>query len=81
MKSINLWDITPCSPMSVNRVIYCLRLQGRKNTFSYKPARKQVSPKRQLTLNGLHGVISQKLILFQIQLRPNKIIVKKCDSA
>jgi hypothetical protein len=39
MKSINLWDITPCSPLSVNRRFggsYLLHLQGRRNKFSKK---------------------------------------------
>jgi hypothetical protein len=88
------WDMTPCSPVSVNRRFggtYRLHLQGRRNELSKKPTCKQkkqqlacrllacwflselisstlkrryVSPKRRLTLNGLHGVISQKMILF-----------------
>jgi hypothetical protein len=33
-KSTIFWDITPCSPLSVNRRLggtYCLHLQGKKN--------------------------------------------------
>jgi hypothetical protein len=71
--------MTPCSPLGVNRRFggtYRLHLQGRKNKFSKKLARKlnlflrpwrlrrYVPPKRRLTLNGLHGVISQTMILF-----------------
>jgi hypothetical protein len=65
--------MTPCSPLSVNRCFggtYRLHLQGRRNKFSKKPASKQVAskryvpPKRQLTLNRLHGVICQKMIFF-----------------
>jgi hypothetical protein len=64
MKSIIFWDMTPCSLLSCNRRFggtYRLHLQGRRNNFSKKPASKQ---NNWLTLNGLHGVISQKLILF-----------------
>jgi hypothetical protein len=67
MRSTIFWDITPCSPLSVNRRFggaYCLHLQGRRNKFSKKPAIKQVASLR-LTLNRLHGVISQKVILFK----------------
>jgi hypothetical protein len=45
MKSIILWNIMPCSPLSVNRCFggtYCLHLQGRSYKFSKKPERKQV---------------------------------------
>jgi hypothetical protein len=41
MKSTIFWDITPCSPLSVNQrfgVTYYLHLQGRKNMLSKKPA-------------------------------------------
>jgi hypothetical protein len=41
MKSIIFWDITPCSPFSVNRRFggtYCLHLQGRKNKLGKKQA-------------------------------------------
>jgi hypothetical protein len=37
MKSIILWDMTPCSPQSFNRRFggtYCLSLQGKRNKFS-----------------------------------------------
>jgi hypothetical protein len=46
LKSTIFWDITPCSPLSVNRRFggtYRLHLQGRKNKFSKKPACKQVA--------------------------------------
>jgi hypothetical protein len=61
MKSIIFWDMMPCSPLSCARRFggtYRLHLQDRRNRFS-KPANKQ-KPQ----LNGLHGVISQKMILF-----------------
>jgi hypothetical protein len=41
MKSTIFWDITPCSPLSVNRRFgetYRLHLQGRKNKLSKKSA-------------------------------------------
>jgi hypothetical protein len=73
MKSIIFWDMTPGNPLSFNSRFggtYLLHLQGQRNRFS-KPASKQmaedgkryVPPKRRLKLNGLHGVISQKMIL------------------
>jgi hypothetical protein len=46
MKSTILWDITPCSPLRVNRRFggtYHLHLQGQKNKLSKKPAWKQVA--------------------------------------
>jgi hypothetical protein len=45
MKTIIFWDVTPHSPLSVNRRFggtYRLNLQGRRNKFSKNPARKQV---------------------------------------
>jgi hypothetical protein len=44
MKNIIFWDITPCSPLSVNRCFggtYRLHLQGRRNKFSKKAGGKQ----------------------------------------
>jgi hypothetical protein len=74
-ESCHLLDITPCSPLSDNRRFgrtYSLHPQSRKNKFSKRPACTQVAsllnlffrPKRRLTLNGLHGVIGQKMVLF-----------------
>jgi hypothetical protein len=73
LKSTIFWDITPCSSLSANRHFegtYRLHLQGRRNKFSKKPESKQmtrwrryVPPKFRLTLNGLHGVISQNMVL------------------
>jgi hypothetical protein len=40
MKSITFWDITSCSPLSVNRRFggtHRLHIQGRSNKFSKKP--------------------------------------------
>jgi hypothetical protein len=83
LKSTIVWDITPWSPLRVNRRFrgtYRLHLQSRKNKLSKKPAWEQVASraqlivrlwrwrryvplKRRLTLNGLHGVISKKMVL------------------
>jgi hypothetical protein len=65
--------MTTCSPLSFNRRFggtYCLHLQGRRNKFSknlfFRPWRwrRYVLPKSQLTLKEIHGVISQKMVLF-----------------
>jgi hypothetical protein len=43
MQSTIYWDITPCSPLSVNRRFggtYCLHLHGRKNKFSRNSCRR-----------------------------------------
>jgi hypothetical protein len=90
MKSTNFWDITPCSPSSVNRRFggTCRRhLQGQENKFRNKPTCKQVEsrrpwrwrryvpPRLRLTLNGLHGVISQKLVFFMEQYVYDNVII------
>jgi hypothetical protein len=72
MKSYVFRDITSCSPVKVNR-----RFGGTHRLYlppdfmlvscsAYFSALKMeaVPPKRRLTLNGLHGVISQKVVLF-----------------
>jgi hypothetical protein len=79
MKSTIFWDITLCSPLSVNRsfgATYRLHFLGRKNKFSKKPAFKLVASlptsfKTWFTLNGLHGAISQNMVLFMSHLFPN----------
>jgi hypothetical protein len=55
MTSSVFWDITPCSPLKVDRRLgetYLIHLQG------------YVPPKRRMTFRGLQGVISQKIVLF-----------------
>jgi hypothetical protein len=52
MKSTIFWDITPCNPLKVNSLFYDPEDGG------------DVPPKRRLPFNGLHGVISQKIVLF-----------------
>jgi hypothetical protein len=76
MKSINFWDKTPCSPLGVNRhsgfpagrlfclppaclLVYCWTY-----FFDPKDGGDIFLSKRLLALSGLHGAISQKLILF-----------------
>jgi hypothetical protein len=69
MKSTIFWDETPCSPLSVNR-----RFGGTGllpgwflAQLIFRPWRwrRYVPPKRWLTLNGLNGVIFQKMVLFK----------------
>jgi hypothetical protein len=66
------WDITPCSPLKVNRRFggtYRTHLQGRRirRARNQRESRWQaVPPKRRLTFNELHGVISQKIALFTL---------------
>jgi hypothetical protein len=79
MKSSIFWDITPCSLLKVTRLVWrtcCLHLYGwrvrcarnqheavNKHTLEHGRWSWQVPPKRRLTFNGLHGVISQKIVL------------------
>jgi hypothetical protein len=61
MKSIIFWDMTPSSLLSCNWCFggtYRLHLQGRRNHFSKNQKASRWK------LNILHGVISQKMILF-----------------
>jgi hypothetical protein len=72
-KSSIFWDITPCSPLKVKwrfgRTL-CLRLQDRRisrarnQRESRWQADEMLTPKRRLTFNGLHGIISQKTDVF-----------------
>jgi hypothetical protein len=75
MKSSLFWDITPFSPLKVNRrsgETRRLHLQGRRISQArtrIKAGGKEslaVLPKRLLTFNGLHCVICQKMELFVI---------------
>jgi hypothetical protein len=63
MNSSIFWDITSCSPLSVNwRFLLSL---------CFRPWRwkRYVPPKRRLTLNGLRGVVSKKMVLFNGRIR------------
>jgi hypothetical protein len=68
MKSTIFWDITPCIPLKGNLPFggtYRLHLQGRISRVIYqRESRRYVRPKRRLTFNGLHGVLSQNIVLF-----------------
>jgi hypothetical protein len=77
MKSTIFWDITPCSPVKVNRRfgrIYRLHLQGRKKadqgtsvkaggqkTLKMEPI---CSSETSVDTQRTHGVIFQKIVLF-----------------
>jgi hypothetical protein len=81
MKSSIFSDITPCNPLKVNRRfggICCLHLLSRASACHLLSRwflawlipqpwrwRRHVPPKRRLTFNGLHGVISKKTELFR----------------
>jgi hypothetical protein len=66
------WDVTSCSPLNVNQRfggIYRLHIQGRTITRERNQRESEwqlwyVPPKRRLTFNGLHVVISKKIALF-----------------
>jgi hypothetical protein len=63
MKSIIFWNMTPCSPLSVNRRFggTCrLNLQGRRNKFSKKPASKQVPPALEAICSSETSVETQR---------------------
>jgi hypothetical protein len=77
LKSIIFWDMTSCSPVSVNRrfggtyrlhfrveEISSPRNQVEELISSGWRWRLYVPPKPLLTFNGLHAVISQKMIPF-----------------
>jgi hypothetical protein len=68
MRSSIFWDIRPCSPLKVNQSSRSCHLVSRwflacliLRTWRW---RRNVPPKRRLTFDGLHGVISQKIELF-----------------
>jgi hypothetical protein len=68
-ESTIFWDITPCSPLRVNRLfgVTChLLSRWFLAQLIYRPWRWKlyVLPKRRFTFNGLHGIISQKMLLF-----------------
>jgi hypothetical protein len=78
-KSAISWDITPCSPSKINRRFgrpYRLHLQQSSACHLHSRWflarliflpwiwRRYVPPNRRLTFNGLHDVISQKIVLF-----------------
>jgi hypothetical protein len=82
LKSSIFWDITPCSPFSINRRFGgTCRLQGACHLlFRSWTWRRYVPPKRRLTLNGLQGVISQKMVLFVTTAVRTSNPIKSCLS-
>jgi hypothetical protein len=81
VKNTIFWDITPCSPLNASRcfgITYRLNLQGRRTSRARNPSESRwqaeqalkmeaiIPPKRLLTFNGLHGVITQKIVLFYV---------------
>jgi hypothetical protein len=72
LKSIIFWDITPCSPLKVNRPFEVKYgrishlLSGLYLALLIRPWwwRRYFPPKRRFTFNGLHGVIFQKIVFF-----------------
>jgi hypothetical protein len=79
MKSSVFLDITPCSPLKYNRRfgktcrfhLQSWRVNQARNQHEifgllFWRRRRHIPPKRQLTYNGLHGVISQEAELFEL---------------
>jgi hypothetical protein len=66
MKNINFWDVTPFSLLSCNRLTCWFLLKLFLRPWRW---RRYVPPKRLLTINRLHGVISQKTVLFFLWFR------------
>jgi hypothetical protein len=74
MKSAFFWDITPCSPLKVNRRFgraFYLNLHGQRMSQARNQPeagswreRRHFPPKRRLIFNRLDGIISQKIKLF-----------------
>jgi hypothetical protein len=76
MKSTIFWDITPCSQLKVKwrfgetsrSVFHPLSCWfARLILWSWR-WRRYVPPKRRLTFNGLHGILSKNILLFNIDL-------------
>jgi hypothetical protein len=69
MKSIIFWDVTPCSLLRCNRrfggtITSIFRVKENFSKNQQVSRWRYVPLKRQLHLNRLHGVTSQKMILF-----------------
>jgi hypothetical protein len=71
LKSTSFLDITPCSPLKANRRFggaysACHLLLRWYLARLIRPWRwkRYVPPKRRLAFSGVHGVISQKIVLF-----------------
>jgi hypothetical protein len=68
MKNSIFWDITPCSPLKVNFHLLSRLFLARIILWPWGWER-HVPPKRRLTFNGLHGVISEKTAPFTLHER------------
>jgi hypothetical protein len=71
MKSTIFWDITPCNPLKVNQRFggtYHLHLQGRRISQARNQYKSRWQAELCLTFNRLHGIISQKIILFRFHI-------------
>jgi hypothetical protein len=95
MKSSIFWDITPCSPLKaiwLFRGIHHLHFQcrrvnqiwnphetGSKLCFDPEYGGDIFPPKRQLTFEGLHGVVSQKIEFF-IRHSVSSVMSHSCQS-
>jgi hypothetical protein len=76
MKSSIFWDITPSGPLKVSACFgrTCrLHFQGRKQPWRWM---RHDLPNCGLTLNGLHGVISQKIELLR---KGQYACIRLCD--
>jgi hypothetical protein len=67
-KCIIFWDMMPCSPLSFNRrfgghIASIFRVEE-IGSANQQARRWHILPKGPLKLNGLHGIISQKMTLF-----------------
>jgi hypothetical protein len=86
MTSAIFWDVTPCGPLKVNRRFrgtYDLNLHGRRiSRARYQLENRLCLPSafklkimamflRNVGSKGLHGIISQKVVLFKIEYVPN----------
>jgi hypothetical protein len=58
------WDIIPCSPSSVSWGLHLLARWFLAEFLRPWRWRRYVPPKLRLTLNGLHSVVSQKMVPF-----------------
>jgi hypothetical protein len=64
MKSIILWDITPCRPLKVNRLASSFHAGILRGLLDPENGSDYVPPESRLTFNGLHGLISHKVVFF-----------------
>jgi hypothetical protein len=85
MKSSVIWDVMLYNPLKVSwhfRGTYCLHLTSlwflAWLIFRSWGSRLYVPPKRQLTFNGLHGIISQKIELLVVVL-PDDCLPVLCE--